>query len=460
LEENQNNKIYQNAFEWRFEFPEVLNNNGDFQGFDVVISNPPYIQHRELAYISSYLKENYKVYSGTSDISSYFFEKFMAISPSRGIVSVINSNKFFNTEYGKKLREFLAKYNFHSITNLEQVRTFSEALVSSAILIINKGANKENFRYFQFFKEKVEDIKNLAAASKNASILDQKALLADAWLFNSAESDALIDKMKSKGKPISEIPDIVIHRGITTGFDDAFIIDDNTYRSFIERSPYAESILKKLLRGEDIVRYKINYRGLRLIHSHNGIKSVADAIDLLKDFPLIYQYIEEINFKTGGRVENRIDKGKHWTNLRSCAFIPDFDKAKIVWGLISGKWSFALDNKAGYFLTSASYFLISKKIPLKFILALFNSKLFNYYFIKVGEYTAGGAYVLKKTSVEKFIIPSADEKSQKALIKLVDTILAKKEKGESTQVEEDKIDQLVYDLFALTPSEVEIIKKG
>ena len=70
------NVIYKNAFEWRFEFPEVINNKGEFEGFDVIIANPPYIQHRELAHISSYLKDNYKVYTGTSDISSYFFEKF------------------------------------------------------------------------------------------------------------------------------------------------------------------------------------------------------------------------------------------------------------------------------------------------------------------------------------------------------------------------------------------------
>ncbi|TAH19097.1 MAG: class I SAM-dependent DNA methyltransferase [Cytophagales bacterium] len=461
LEETQNNTIYQNAFEWRFEFPEVLNNNGDFEGFDVVISNPPYIQHRELAHISSYLKENYEVYSGTSDISSYFFEKFAAISLPKGIIAVINSNKFFNTEYGKKLRDFLAKYNLHSIINLEQVRVFSEALVSSAILIIDKGAKRENFSYLQFFKEKVDDLPNLSVASRRQSTqLNQEVLLANAWLFNNAESNALIDKIKSKGQTLSEISDIVIHRGITTGFDDAFIIDNNTYNSFIKQNPHADHILKKLLKGEDINRYKINYRGLRLIHSHNGIKNVEDSINLSKNFPLIYQYIDEINAKTNGRVENRIDKGKHWTNLRSCAFVPDFNKTKIIWGLISGNWSFALDNKLGYFLTSASYFLISKKIPLKFILALFNSKLFNYYFIKVGEYTAGGAYVLKKTSVEKFIIPQADEKSQKALIKLVDTILTKKAKEEDTQEEEDKIDKLVYQLYDLSQSEIEIIEQS
>ena len=472
LEESQNSTIYQNAFEWRFEFPEVLNNNGDFEGFDVVISNPPYIQHRELAHISSYLKENYEVYSGTSDISSYFFEKFAAISLPKGIIAVINSNKFFNTEYGKKLRDFLAKYNLHSIINLEQVRVFSEALVSSAILIIDKGTERENFSYLQFFKEKVDNIQNLKTLSKNASILNQKVLLASAWLFNSAESNALIDKIKSKGQAISEMSDIVIHRGITTGFDDAFIINDKDKEELVKQEPKIASIIKPLLRGKDINKYALQTNDLNLLFIPwhfplEGDKNIKVSLQQAEkefqiQYPILFRFISK--FRTNLESRNKAETGirYEWYALQRCAntYYDRFNVDKIVWGLISGNWSFSYD-KQKHFLTSASFFLTSsKKIPLKFILALFNSQLFNYYFIKVGEYTAGGAYVLKKTSVEKFIIPQADEKSQKALIKLVDTILAKKAKGEDTQEEEDKIDQLVYQLYDLSPSEIQIIEQS
>ncbi|MEI2673717.1 MAG: DNA methyltransferase, partial [Chitinophagaceae bacterium] len=130
IEEIKSNAIYKNAFEWRFEFPEVLSNDGEFEGFDVIIANPPYIQHRELAHLSANFKENYNVYSGTSDISSYFFEKFTKIIKPKGIISVINSNKFFNAEYGRPLRKYLSNYPFISIINFEQVPIFDEALVS------------------------------------------------------------------------------------------------------------------------------------------------------------------------------------------------------------------------------------------------------------------------------------------------------------------------------------------
>ncbi len=74
IEDIKSSRIYDRAFEWRFEFPQVLNDDGDFMGFDVVIGNPPYIDAKKLAHISSYLKNNYKVYYSSSDLSSYFFE--------------------------------------------------------------------------------------------------------------------------------------------------------------------------------------------------------------------------------------------------------------------------------------------------------------------------------------------------------------------------------------------------
>src|ERR1035437_3537042 len=108
ITEIKSNRIYENAFEWRFEFPEVLNNDGDFVGFDVVIGNPPYIEHKRLANISPTLKGNFKVYYSSADISSYFFELSTNILKDRGIVSFINTNKFFMTEYGKPLRTLIS----------------------------------------------------------------------------------------------------------------------------------------------------------------------------------------------------------------------------------------------------------------------------------------------------------------------------------------------------------------
>ena len=85
------------------------------------------------------------------------------------------------------------------------------------------------------------------------------------------------------------------------------------------------------------------------------------------------------NIESNGKLENRSDKGNHWSNLRNCAFLDEFEKEKVVWGLISGHWNFSLDNENNY-LTSASYFLTSSITPNRFILGLLNSKLNKFYF--------------------------------------------------------------------------------
>ena len=103
------------AFNWQNEFPEVFANGG----FDVVIGNPPYVQHRKIFEYSNYFKTTYSVYTGTSDLSVYFFEKGFEILKSNKLLGYINTNKFFNTEYGKKLRDFLTTQNIDKILNFE-----------------------------------------------------------------------------------------------------------------------------------------------------------------------------------------------------------------------------------------------------------------------------------------------------------------------------------------------------
>lgn len=458
IQEIKDNKIYENAFEWRFEFPEVLDENGDYLGFDVVIGNPPYVQHRELAHFRANFKENYSVYSGTADISSYFFERFTKVLNLNGIICVINSNKFFNTEYGKPLRNYLSNYSFVSIINFEQVPIFDEALVSSAIITIANNNDFENFEYVKYFKEKVDTLQNPEEINKRSVIIEQSFLKNDNWLFNDLNSSAIINKIQAKGKTIANISGIQIKRGLTTGFDDAFIINKEKYDK-LSGGTNSNSIIQKVLKGQDINRYKVNFHNRWLINSHNGIKGIEEPIKLEKDFPLIFDHLVNINLEVNGRVENRSDQGKHWTNLRSCAFIQDFSKPKIVWGLISGNWDFAFDD-AGFFLTSASFFLVSDSIDPKFILALLNSKLYQFYFIHVGEYTAGGAFVLKKKSIEKFIIPDFQFEERQIFIDLVNKILTAKELDEDTNELEEQINRLVYELYGLTEEEIGIVEEA
>lgn len=447
-------------FDWHIDFAEIMgtlqNGESNGYGFDIVIGNPPYIQHRELGHISPYLKAIYhNTYSGTADISVYFFEKGLEITKKGGQLAYINTNKFFNTEYGKELRAYLATFQNNEYVNFEQVPVFDEALVSTSIFHIDKKEPETNLQYTQFYKEVVtSEIFNRELPNR-VTTYEKEYLHNTAWLFTTAEEDKILEKIRKVGKRIDEIPTIDIKRGVTTGFDDAFIIDENKYNEFAKNAKNME-ILKPVLWGKDIHRYSISYANFWLINAHNGIYKQLESIELEKEYPDLFNYLLFVNKNNDNKVATRSDQGKHWTNLRSCAFLEDFEKEKMIWGLISGIWGFAYDN-VGYFLTSASFLLTSEKIPIKFLLALFNSRLFQFYFDKTGEYTAGGAYVLKKKNIERFIIPTK-EMDYAPYIDLVDKILIAKEQKDDTIGLENELNIIVYELYSINETEQQEIE--
>lgn len=460
-------------FDWNIDFAEIIgtfqNGNGDDYGFDIVIGNPPYIQHRELGYISPYLKSIYhNTYSGTADISVYFFEKGMEITKKGGQLAYINTNKFFNTEYGKKLRSFLSKYQNNEYINFEQVPVFDEALVSTAIFHIDKQETETELRYVEFYKELVTNEVFNQELSKRTTTFPKNYLKNSlAWMFNSPSENKLLDKIKKAGKPLGEIASIDIKRGITTGFDDAFIVDELIYNKLSKHKKNIE-FLKPVLRGKDI--HLFNYAHAKLwllfipwhfpLHSDVQInKKSIEAEDKFKtDYPDLYSHLSKFKKELNNRNKSETGIRYEWYALQRCAntYFDNFEKEKIIWGLISGIWGFAYDNN-GHFLTSASFLLTSEKIPIKFLLALFNSRLFQFYFDKTGEYTAGGAYVLKKKNIEKFIIPT-QRMDYEPYIDLVDEILTTKTQQQSTADLEARLNQIIYRLYDITEAEQQEIE--
>lgn len=188
-----------------------------------------------------------------------------------------------------------------------------------------------------------------------------------------------------------------------------------------------------------------------MINSHNGVKELdIPRIDVVKDYPTIYEHLK--HFKKD--LEIRQDKGDHWTNLRNCAFLEEFEKPKIVWLEISDKANYSYDDK-GMYLTNSAYFLTGKNI--KYILAILNSKLTDYYFFQITAKIAGGRKRYTKQYVEQVRIPEIPVEQQKPFVKLVDKILESKQKGLDTAALENEIDIMVYKLYNLTYEEVEII---
>ena len=447
-------------FLWHLFFQEVFESGG----FDIVIGNPPYVEHKKLKHISSQLKPIYDVYTGSSDLSVYFFEKAFNILKKGGVFCYINTNKFFNTGYGKSLRKFLLEKKINSILNFEQVEVFEGILVSSVIFCASNTSNDDNrFTYIEFCKENDWKHNFRPKIIERAMEFDQSLFNEREWVFEQGFSLDIKTKIENTGVRIKDINSIFIRRGVTTGFDPAFIIDKQTYNNLDKAD-----IIKHLLKGGDIKKYTINFTDRFLINSHNGISSMGiRPINVEKDYPKIFKHLKYYyNEKSPGAIikpngqitclKTRSDQGDVWYNLRNCAFIEQFKVSKIVWPLTADKWGFAHDDK-GHFLTSGGFFMISSKISLKYLLAFLNSNLMQFYFGLIGVMTAGGAYTLKKSTIEEF--PIVVSESQNEIEELVDKILVAKSKGQDSQLYEEQIDVFFFTLFKLSNEEINHIKE-
>jgi len=153
LEEIKNNKIYENAFEWRFEFPEVLNDEGDFVGFDVVIGNPPYIRGPALKEGQQYFLQNYKTAEYQLDLYPFFIELSEKILNKEGGVSLITPNSWLKNLRMQKTRKFiLDNFSINSI-NANISNAFEEAQVDTLIFSFSKSDHQNDITIWSFFNK-------------------------------------------------------------------------------------------------------------------------------------------------------------------------------------------------------------------------------------------------------------------------------------------------------------------
>ncbi|GAA9524538.1 class I SAM-dependent DNA methyltransferase [Helicobacter pylori] len=190
LENLKNSK----TLEWRFEFPEVLNDEGDFLGFDCIIGNPPYIRQEQIREIKPLLEKQYQdFYNSTADIYTYFFALSYHLLKEKGVNAFITSNKYARAKYGAKLRELLLKKTtIVSYMELNALKVFESATVDTSIIsFIKQTPPKEcSFNYY----EPTPDDKNLKS---NFLSMRQNALSTESFIFANTTLLDLRDKMRA-----------------------------------------------------------------------------------------------------------------------------------------------------------------------------------------------------------------------------------------------------------------------
>ncbi|EDO9312055.1 class I SAM-dependent DNA methyltransferase, partial [Campylobacter coli] len=338
-------------FEWRFEFPEILDDDGNFKGFDLIIGNPPYIRQEELKELKPHLAKNYKVYKGTSDIYTYFYELGFNVLKENGILSFITSNKYTRAGYGEALREFLLKnVKVLEYTDLNGIKVFDSATVDTSILCFEKSKSKDNkFKYLALSNEILKTCAYDIGLYKDFAEFSQNSLSKESFTFSDENTSALKAKIERIGTPLKEWQGLNIYRGILTGYNEAFIITTEKRNEILanckdeaEKERTAK-LIRKMLRGRDIKRYIYEWAGLWVINAHNGYKNQngekVEAINI-EYYPSLKKHFDEFY----PQLEKRADKGLTPYNLRNCAYIEEIEREKIVYSEIVRKPQFYLDT--------------------------------------------------------------------------------------------------------------------
>lgn len=457
-------------FEWRFEFPEILDDDGNFKGFDLIIGNPPYIRQEELKELKPHLAKNYKVYKGTSDIYTYFYELGFNVLKENGILSFITSNKYTRAGYGEALREFLLKNTYIlKYIDLNGIKVFDSATVDTSILCFEKSKSKDNkFKYLALSNEILKTCAYNIGLYKDFAEFSQNSLSKESFTFSDENTSALKAKIERIGTPLKEWQGLNIYRGILTGYNEAFIITTEKRNEILanckdeaEKERTAK-LIRKMLRGRDIKRYSYEWAGLWVINTHNGYKNQnGEKVEVIniEYYPSLKKHFDEFY----PQLEKRTDKGLTPYNLRNCAYLDEFEKEKIVWNPVSGEYLFSY-IKEHIFFNNSLFMMTLDVFSLKYILAFMNSNCYKWLItlktnlIQTGSYAYGA-----KDKIERLPIPKINSKNEKLaneLINLVDEILKAKEqdKNVNTQELENKINSLVYKLYNLTEEEIKIIE--
>jgi hypothetical protein len=471
---------FSNSLEWMFEFPEILDDEGRFTGFDAIIGNPPYVQLQSMGKMSDvYSKRGYSCYNKSADLYCLFAERAHTLLKKNGYFSFIMPNKWMLVDYGKELRKFMSQVALKKILNFGDIQFFDDATIYVCIFVAQKSAEKSmvsacslNSKTYQgkFEKEVEKAIFDLPAET-----FSEKE-----WSIRNKLHDFILQKM-NVGTPLKELP-IEIYRGILTGFNDAFFIDEETKNKLIEEDPKSAELIKPLLRGRDIEAWNTNSENQYLIGTFPALKLNIEEYPAIKNHLLSFgiERLEQTGAEhvvNGEKIKARKKTSNKWFETQDqIGYYKEFAKPKIVYPNMTSVFPFcydeigALGNDKTFIITeketdsangcAAIHKLHSGEL-LKSLLAIFNSNLAKLWIWYNCPELMGGTREIRKVYFENFKIPMDNAAALQELAALADQIITAKKSGENTTSLESKVNEIVYQIYGITGQEErEAVERG
>jgi type I restriction-modification system DNA methylase subunit len=399
------------AFNWQNEFPEVFKNGG----FDVVIGNPPYVQLQKMGEMSEKLKSSgFETFDSGADLYCLFTERGFHLLKKGGLQSFIMPNKWLLVAYGKPLRKFMAKTGLRQVLNFGDIQFFPEATTYVCIFVTQKSKPGKTVKVLSLNKKTYHG-DFLTEVKANLYDYPSDRFGEKEWSIQPYADFLKLEKMKLTGIELKELP-ISIYRGILTGFNQAFFIDEEVMERLISKDAKSTELIQPMVRGRGIIPYGVSESEF-LINTHNGIKDKNPPVlpVNIQQYPAIKTHLDTFY----PQLENRGDKGDTPYNLRNCAYLEEFLKPKIIYPEITAFFPFFYDE-SGLFCNNKNFILTAQddSISLPFLTAVFNSSLAKLWIWYNCPELQGGTREIRKVYFEHFPVPQANEEQTKTLSKL------------------------------------------
>ena len=392
--------------------------------FDFVVGNPPYVRKERIPidYKKDVLRKGFSsIYHGDNDISVYFILRGIEWLKEEGRLGYIVSRKFTKTRYGEKTRDLIPNIScIEQYLNFEKVEVFEDATNYPCIVVLRKESDinerqKHNAKVAIVKKEKKTPsdlLEHIRSVIENEGFSDdfieifelpQSHLGRERWKLIPIKSYKLFNKI-ADASDYSLIDFVHILSGVKTGKKKVYFLDDRK----VEELKLEKDLLKLVLRGEDIKRYRLQYQKKYLVFPYIKVNSEYQVVDIRR-YPKLHQYLNQYKKELADRYDIRQTKSK-WYELRPCNYYSAFESEKIIYPDISHKSNFAYDEEGYYCLMTAFIMTMKKdyknesKRYLKYLLGVLNSRVLEFYFKQISTFVRGGYYRYKTQYLEKLPI--------------------------------------------------------
>ena len=393
VDDIRDNKVYENAFEWRFEIPEVLDDKGVFQGFDVIIGNPPYISLEKLPKdVAAYAKMRqtdeaeqkevslYSTLESRGDIYSLFVERGLQLLKNDGLLAYILPNKWMKVGYGKSLRQLFLDKNLTQVIDFGDNQIFADATTYTCIIRMTKAKSKGLILSSSIYKVNPETLADDVEERKES--FRTKELNNGIWIISSREDFERSEAYKRNMGTLQDLVGKESYRGLLTGLSKAFNVSIETANRLIAEDASASEILRPFMQGRGMAAFGKPQTASYLLFIPKGFtmrafglnpedkedrKNMPEETEAWEWFERTYPSIAQWLSQFKDEASKRSDKGDYWWELRSCAYYTEFSQPKLFYQTFQVRPCFIYSDQSVFCNNSMWFITVQDKALLSLL---------------------------------------------------------------------------------------------